>query len=260
MSQPPLAASAEGLDALHVVLRRAEAEASVRRRSIEALVAEAGDGGAVPATLASLQSWLAQSASRVQAAARVAEADRASAAPSSHQTGWRSTMGLVDDFVFEVFWVNDIHRLATGRDLNTGTDVGGGGRFMSAVGLIPVTKLLKIVKVARFGDEAADVAGAASPSARTALSVTRSLDDLSTLRGATPDEIRRLIPEDWTAQPLRHGRGTRWHNPSRRGEAIMLEEGWPNARDAVHAGPYVRISRNGDVHRIPLAGSPALEP
>lgn len=87
----------------------------------------------------------------------------------------------------------------------------------------------------------------------------RSLDDLPSLRGASPREIHKLIPDDWTALPLKRGRGTRYLNPHKRGESIMVEAGTPGARDPLHGGPYVKISRNGEVKRIPLEGNPVLK-
>lgn len=90
--------------------------------------------------------------------------------------------------------------------------------------------------------------------------VPRSLDDLPSLRGALPDDVRRLIPSDWTALPLKRGQGTRYLNPHKRGESIMIEAGTPGARDPLHGGPYVKISRNGSVVRIPLKGNPVLRP
>ncbi|HEX9865256.1 MAG TPA: RHS repeat-associated core domain-containing protein, partial [Acidimicrobiia bacterium] len=90
--------------------------------------------------------------------------------------------------------------------------------------------------------------------------ISRNLDDLSTLRGATPDEIRQLVPEGWIELPLKKGEGVRFLNPDRPGEALMVEMGWPNATDPLHAGPYLRVSRDGVVDRIPLAGNPTLEP
>jgi len=39
----------------------------------------------------------------------------------------------------------------------------------------------------------------------------------------------------------------------------MLEEGWPNAKDPLHSGPYVKISKDGKVTRIPLKGNPVLK-
>ena len=53
-------------------------------------------------------------------------------------------------------------------------------------------------------------------------------------------------------------KGVRFLNPDRPGEAIMIELGWPNAKDPLHAGPYVRISRDGKIIRIPLEGNPTL--
>lgn len=88
--------------------------------------------------------------------------------------------------------------------------------------------------------------------------ITRSLDDIDSLRGAKPEEIEALIPKNWIKKPLRKGNGVRFLNPDRPGEAIMIELGWPNAKDPLHAGPYVRISRDGKIIRIPLEGNPTL--
>jgi len=38
-----------------------------------------------------------------------------------------------------------------------------------------------------------------------------------------------------------------------------LEKGWKGAKDPLHAGPYVKISRNGIVERVPLEGNPTLK-
>jgi hypothetical protein len=95
--------------------------------------------------------------------------------------------------------------------------------------------------------------------AKVGTSVTRSLDDLGSLRGAEFDEVRRLVPEHWIEKPLKKGEGTRFLNPDRPGEAIMLEKGWPGAADPLHSGPYARISRHGKIERIPLAGNPTLK-
>lgn len=43
-----------------------------------------------------------------------------------------------------------------------------------------------------------------------------------------------------------------FRNPNARGEQIIYEPGWPEASDPVHAGPYLRVSRNGRIYRIPL--------
>jgi hypothetical protein len=54
------------------------------------------------------------------------------------------------------------------------------------------------------------------------------------------------------------GEGTKFVNPSENGEHILFEKGWPEATDPLHAGPYMKVSRNGIKTRIPLAGNPTL--
>jgi len=89
--------------------------------------------------------------------------------------------------------------------------------------------------------------------------VTRSLDDLSSLKGAKWKEAESLIPKGWTRGPLTKGEGIKFMNPAKKGEQILLEKGWPGAKDPLHAGPYMKISRNGTVERIPLQGNPTLK-
>ncbi|MBL7790954.1 MAG: hypothetical protein JNK77_01425 [Saprospiraceae bacterium] len=88
---------------------------------------------------------------------------------------------------------------------------------------------------------------------------TRSLDDLSSLRGASWKEAENLIPKDWVRGPLKKGEGIKFVNPHKKGEQILLEKGWPGAKDPLHAGPYMKISRDGQVMRIPLVGNPTLK-
>jgi len=88
--------------------------------------------------------------------------------------------------------------------------------------------------------------------------VKRNLDDLSSLRGATPEEIRRLVPDGWVEKPLKKGDGVRFLNPRRRGDFIGIEAGTPGHEDPLHSGPYVKVSKNGFTHRIPLQGNPTL--
>ena len=88
--------------------------------------------------------------------------------------------------------------------------------------------------------------------------VVRDLDDLTSLRGATPDEVRELVPDTWTEKPLKKGDGVRFLNPKRPGESVSLEDGWPGHPDPLHSGPYVKISRDGVIERIPLRGNPVL--
>ncbi|MHB8143976.1 MAG: hypothetical protein ACYDGX_10085 [Thermoleophilia bacterium] len=88
--------------------------------------------------------------------------------------------------------------------------------------------------------------------------VTVTLDNIESLRGASMEEVKSLIPNDWEEMPLRRGAGVRYLNPNRPGESIMLEEESPTAEDPLHQGPYVKISKDGIVTRIPLEGNPVL--
>ncbi|HET7117824.1 MAG TPA: hypothetical protein VFI29_15120, partial [Hanamia sp.] len=90
--------------------------------------------------------------------------------------------------------------------------------------------------------------------------VLRSLDDLSSLHGATWDEAETLIPKDWIRGPMKKGEGIKFVNPSKKGEQILLEKGWPGSSDPLHVGPYMKVSRDGKITRIPLAGNPVLNP
>lgn len=103
------------------------------------------------------------------------------------------------------------------------------------------------------------IKAAGSGSVAAAKTVTRSLDDLSSLRGATWKEAESLIPKGWTRGPLNKGEGIKFVNPAKKGEQILLEKGWPGAKDPLHAGPYMKISRNGTVERVPLQGNPTLK-
>ena len=85
-----------------------------------------------------------------------------------------------------------------------------------------------------------------------------SLENPESLRGADPSEVENLIPKDWVKGPMKKGAGTRYLNPRKPGESILVEEGWPGASDPLHRGPYVRISGNGQITRVPLKGNPSL--
>jgi hypothetical protein len=88
--------------------------------------------------------------------------------------------------------------------------------------------------------------------------IERALENPQSLRGATPQEIRRLIPDDWAEKPLRKGSGVRFLPPKNTGESISIEDGWPGHADPLHQGPYVKIASGGKVHRISLEGNPTL--
>lgn len=84
----------------------------------------------------------------------------------------------------------------------------------------------------------------------------QSLDDLNSLKGASWEEVEAMIPENWLREALKKGEGIKFINPNKRGEQILFEKGWQGAKDLLHIGPYLKISRNGKVERIPLKGNP----
>jgi len=90
--------------------------------------------------------------------------------------------------------------------------------------------------------------------------VPRSLDDISSLRGASPKKIQRLIPKGWIQTPTRAPGGVRYSNPARPGEQIRVMRGNPRDPNPVKRGPYIRISRGGRRSEpIPLEGNPTLQ-
>ena len=72
------------------------------------------------------------------------------------------------------------------------------------------------------------------------------------------EEVENMIPSDWIPGPLNKGEGVKFVNPHKRGEQILLEKGVPTSGDPLHQGPYMKVSRNGTVERIPLEGNPTL--
>jgi hypothetical protein len=83
-------------------------------------------------------------------------------------------------------------------------------------------------------------------------------NDPNNWAGKDPQEVEDAIPDDWVKSPAKKGGGTKYSNPGRPGEQIIVEPGWPNATDPTHAGPYIKVSTGNDVIRIPLKGNPAL--
>lgn len=86
-----------------------------------------------------------------------------------------------------------------------------------------------------------------------------SLDNLPSLKGASWKEAEALIPENWIRSAPNKGEGIKFVNPTKKGEQIILEKGTPGAKDPLHSGPYMKVSRNGRVTRIPLKGNPTLK-
>lgn len=88
--------------------------------------------------------------------------------------------------------------------------------------------------------------------------ISRSLDDLNSLRGASMREMEDLIPSNFVRNATRKDDGIRFADPARRGDQIRLMPGNPSAIDPLHQGPYAVISRGGTVTRVPLQGNPTL--
>ena len=85
--------------------------------------------------------------------------------------------------------------------------------------MVTVKKLVIKKPGTRTGPPSSAVENAAKTSSAA---VERTLKDPATLRGATPDEARRLVPEGWIEKPLRKGDGVRFLNPKRKGESIEI--------------------------------------
>jgi len=88
------------------------------------------------------------------------------------------------------------------------------------------------------------------------------LADPRSLLGAKPEDVQKLIPEEYTG-PKALNKGDGW-TYNAKGRAIRYEEGNPTGNDLgqpdslMHRGPYYKISENGYVYRIAAEGSPAL--
>jgi hypothetical protein len=87
----------------------------------------------------------------------------------------------------------------------------------------------------------------------------RSLKDVGTLRGATRQEIERLIPKDWIGTSTRTGNGIRYANLVRPGDQIRIMPGNRLDPQLIKQGPYAVLSRSGVKYRIPLEGNPTLQ-
>ena len=84
--------------------------------------------------------------------------------------------------------------------------------------------------------------------------------DPQELRGATPDDVRARIPDDWVRDPSARGGGDVFRDPHNRGRQIRIMPGYPpgSRPDPVTWGPYAVVSQGGRLIKIPLAGNPSL--
>lgn len=87
------------------------------------------------------------------------------------------------------------------------------------------------------------------------------LNDPGSLKGMDPQDVEKLIPDDWPSSPQKKGVGTKYVDPNKKGRQVLVEQGTPakpGQTPNVHNGPYLKISQNGKVERIPLKGNPTL--
>jgi len=62
-----------------------------------------------------------------------------------------------------------------------------------------------------------DIAMSADAEGIPVKTLTRSLDDLSSLRGASWEEAESLIPKDWIPSSMNKGEGIKYVNPAKKG-------------------------------------------
>lgn len=87
------------------------------------------------------------------------------------------------------------------------------------------------------------------------------LNNPDSLKGMDPEDVKKLIPDDWPSSPQKKGVGTKYVDPEKKGRQVLVEQGTPakpGQTPNVHNGPYIKISQNGKVERIPLKGNPTL--
>jgi RHS repeat-associated protein len=90
--------------------------------------------------------------------------------------------------------------------------------------------------------------------------VTRSLDDLSSLRGAKLSDVEKMadakyLQQGWTKSALRDGNGIRYFDG--KGNSFQLNKGYPGGKE-MHGGPYIKTTQGNQTVRIPLEGNPDL--
>jgi hypothetical protein len=87
--------------------------------------------------------------------------------------------------------------------------------------------------------------------------------DPQSVRGLPPSEVKKQIPDGYDGpHPIKKGSGDRYFDRTRNGRSISFEDGWPNATDPVHGGPYMKVA-TGEARgtiRVALEGNPALKP
>jgi RHS repeat-associated protein len=78
---------------------------------------------------------------------------------------------------------------------------------------------------------------------------------LHSMEGATPQQVRDLIPRTWRSAPSTSGGGVKFFDG--KGNQVRIMPGTPGIGN-VHGGPYMVVSIYGTIAWVPLAGNPML--
>lgn len=151
-------------------------------------------------------------------------------------------------------WVIPIAVGITEAAIDTGITIGIG----ISIGIL-ADKIRERIHIAHQEANTPTPDGQSGSSARPQASDARILNDPESLSGATPDEVRELIPEGWEKRPLKKAEGERWLPKKPNGDSVAIEKGNPKFDDPLHNGPYLKVSHNGRIARVPLKGNPVLK-
>jgi RHS repeat-associated protein len=94
--------------------------------------------------------------------------------------------------------------------------------------------------------------------------VFRSLRQPETMVGASKEELRAMVPEEWVEEPLKKGTGIRLGSPAK-GKRPFGSRGWaefnegvPTSQDPLHNEPFIRLSAGGLRYRAAAEGSSVI--
>ena len=89
----------------------------------------------------------------------------------------------------------------------------------------------------------------------------RNLMKPESMVGATPEEVRALLPDDWDTRSVKKGVGIRWLSAKdgRYGQVRFMSQGSPQVADPLHQEPYIHVSIGGLEYRVAAAGSSVIE-
>ncbi|MGT2708655.1 hypothetical protein ACVRXQ_12175 [Streptococcus panodentis] len=79
------------------------------------------------------------------------------------------------------------------------------------------------------------------------------MNDVSSFENANIKDVESFLDEQlkgFTKSPLKRGEGLRYYDG--KGNSWQLNDGYKNATDSVHGGPYLKTTYNGEIIRIPL--------